>query len=62
MKRSNAVDDDDNYLNRKSTGRGYLLKPDLGFFRQEGSLLQEDGVEYKLNSYGLRSDNFQSLM
>jgi hypothetical protein len=60
MKRSNAVDDDDNYLNRKSTGRGYLLKPDLGFFRQEGSLLQEDGVEYKLNSYGLRSDNFQS--
>ncbi len=60
MKRSSFVDDDDNYLNRKSIGRGYLLKTDLGFFRQDGNLSLEDGVEYKLNSYGLRSDDFQS--
>ena len=58
MKRNNAVDDDDRYMNRKSIGRQYLFSSNLGFFRQDGNLLKNHGVDYKLNKYGLRSDEF----
>lgn len=58
MKRSEFVDDDDQYVNRKSIGRSYLMFPGLGFFRQEGNISQGDGVKYQLNQHGLRSDEF----
>jgi hypothetical protein len=58
MKRSNAVDDDGIYINRKGIGRQYLFNANLDFFRQEASPFDAHNVDYKLNAHGLRSDEF----
>jgi hypothetical protein len=58
MKRSNAVDNDDRYINRKSIGRQYLFNANLDFFRQDGPPIKAHGIDYTLNTHGLRSDEF----
>ena len=41
-------------------GTHYMLFPNLDFFKQHVDNLSNDGVEYKLNSFGLRCDEFSN--